>query len=138
MKISNVIGTVVGVGIGIAVIKEVINEIEKERNKTLKVFISTPMTGLTNSTILEEIEKCKKDIKKLLKDKTYGKEIEFVSNYDPNATESSALECLGSAISKIGKCQYIYFNTGWEDSKGCFIEHEVAKKYNIKKLYNNN
>ena len=144
MKISNVIGAVVGIGIGLAVTSAIIDEAKKENikdNKKIKVFISTPMTGLSEAKILSDIEKAKKDIKILLGHKTDNYEIEFIHNFTPNIEESdtnNSIKCLGNAILILANCDYIYFNKGWENSRGCCIEHDVAKRYSVRKLYCNN
>ena len=39
------------------------------------------------------------------------------------------------SIEIMSKCQAVYFCQGWEESRICSIEHEIAKKYGLEIIY---
>jgi hypothetical protein len=47
---------------------------------------------------------------------------------------SHALEYLGESIKLLAKADIAYFASGWNDARGCCIEHECAEKYGINKV----
>lgn len=42
---------------------------------------------------------------------------------------------LGKAIEKMAQCDAVYFCRGWENARGCEIEHDVAQTYGLDILY---
>lgn len=42
---------------------------------------------------------------------------------------------LGGAIALMAQCDAVYFCRGWEDARGCVIEHDVAQTYGVDILY---
>jgi len=46
-------------------------------------------------------------------------------------TELSALECLGKSIELLAEADVAYFASGWQNARGCIIEHECAVMYGI-------
>ena len=94
----------------------------------MKVFVSQPMNGKTNKEILQEREKI---INKLIKE---GFEVieSYYSEFNlSNDIKNKHIYFLGKSIIDMSKCDYAYFADGWEDAKGCVIEHEVALKYGL-------
>ena len=45
-----------------------------------------------------------------------------------------ALYYLGLSIDAIGRADAVYFMPGWEEARGCVIEHSVCEKYGIEIL----
>lgn len=107
-----------------------------------RVFISVPMTGRQNDAILSDIDNV---IKKIRTVELYGQgeEVEFVHNLNPDEFQSHELKetrkpglwYLGQAIQQLSRCDACIFTFGWENSKGCCIEHEVCLKYGIQAFY---
>lgn len=93
----------------------------------MKIMISQPMRGKTN----EQIRKERKGIvNKLINE---GHEvIDTVLELDAN---KSAIYYLAKSIELLDKADTIYFMKGWENARGCIIEHEVAKKYGKQIIY---
>ena len=95
--------------------------------KTL--FISQPMNGLTNEEILETRKKATEYISSIYPDN----EIVLIGSYKPQPTTDynavSAVNLLGNAISMMAGANIIYFVPGWQKSKGCQIENEVARRW---------
>ena len=44
---------------------------------------------------------------------------------------------LAKSIENMSKCDAVYFCEGWENARGCKIEHDVAKAYGLIILYEN-
>ena len=98
-----------------------------------KVFISMPMKGRTAETIIKE----RNFISKKLESKL-GKRfidwifIDSISEYThPRTTKNKEIKNLAYSISRLADADFVYFVKGWENSRGCKIEHEIAKQYGI-------
>lgn len=87
-----------------------------------KVFISQPMGGYTEEEILNK----RNAIKKFLEDNNY----EVIDSYFSD-DETSPIILLGRSIELLADADIVYFVNGWELSRGCQVEHLVAKSYNI-------
>ena len=96
----------------------------------MKVFISQPMSALDEETVM----KVRQDAIKLLFSK-YG-EIEVVDNYHHSDIPDNAgsLWYLGTSIRMMQYVDAIYFVDGWESARGCIIEYEICKYYNLRIL----
>lgn len=100
-----------------------------------KVMISQPMVGKTGL----EIAKVRKKATQYLEDKgfevvnTFFKE-GFDRMIDVQSFDKS-IYFLAKSIEKMSECQVVYFCRGWENTRGCQIEHEVAKKYGLEIIY---
>lgn len=94
----------------------------------MKVFVSQPMNGRSDKEILDEREKI---INKLIK-----KGFEVVESYYSefnlsNDIKNKHIYFLAKSILDMSKCDYAYFAKGWQDARGCVIEHDVALKYGL-------
>ena len=100
----------------------------------MKVFISQPMTGLTN----EEILKVRNNVITYLTDGyIFGginEEIEFIDSFIQDSNEKP-LYLLGKALEKLSTADICVFVDGWKESRGCKIEHECCVQYGIGKIY---
>ena len=95
-----------------------------------KLFISQPMRGRTDEEILtvraQAIQSAEREL---------GEEVEVIDSFfrgvqgDPEAMR--ALWCLGESIKLMAKADVAYFAEGWEEARGCKIEHECAIEYGI-------
>ena len=43
-----------------------------------------------------------------------------------------ALRCLAGALAAMSQCDGAYFMKGWEDARGCRIEHAAATEYGLR------
>lgn len=91
-----------------------------------KVFISQPMAGKKNKEIISERENALIALKKL-----FNEPLEEVESYFSNSENAQPLECLGKAIQLMAKTDIAVFCQGWENARGCKIEHECAKQYGV-------
>lgn len=97
----------------------------------MRVMISQPMRGKTEEQIREE--------RKAIIEKFNNMHIEVI---DTIFTEEPPKDCnvavyyLGKSISAMKDIDAIYMDDGWREARGCRIEHQVAREYGIKILYN--
>lgn len=97
----------------------------------MKVMISQPMRGKTNEQIKEERAEL---VKKL---ESQGHEVLNTVFEEAPADEDMAIYMLSQSIRYIGKVDALYFMKGWENARGCKIEHEVAIAYGKQVYYEN-
>lgn len=90
-----------------------------------KLFISQPMVDRTDEEIFAEREKAIAEAKDLLDD-----EIEIIDSY--TNVLMNPLGYLGYSIACLSKADVAYFAKGWQDYRGCKIEHRCAVDYGIK------
>lgn len=92
-----------------------------------KLFISQPMKNKTDKEILKEREMAIKEAKEHLND-----EIEVIDSFFQNApAEVRPLWFLGKSLELLSTADIAYFAKGWQEARGCRIEHECAKEYGI-------
>ena len=89
----------------------------------MKIMISQPMKGKTN----EQIRKERAELVKRLQEEGH-EVVDTVFDTAP-ADEDVAIYMLSQSIRYIGKVDAVVFMQGWENARGCKIEHEVALKY---------
>lgn len=95
-----------------------------------KLFISQPMRGKTNDKIILERQKILEKLNGV--DASYYL-IDSVIN-EPN---SNPITLLGRSIELMADADVILFMSGWENARGCVIEHQVAVSYNKEIIYYN-
>lgn len=109
-----------------------IQTLYKERiDKKMKIMISQPMNGKTQKQIEEERAELVKDLN--------AKGYEVVNTIfaeTPDEAQDKPLFYLAKSIDAMSKVDAVIFMKGWENARGCKIEHEIAVKYNkfIKEL----
>jgi len=91
------------------------------------LFISQPMRDKTNEEIKEERDRAIRLCKKYL-----GDDIKVLDSFFEDAPhDAKPLWFLGKSIEMLSHADYAFFCDGWEDARGCVIEHECAEKYGI-------
>ena len=90
-----------------------------------KLFISQPMRGKSDEQILAErdclISKAKK---------AYGDDVEILDSYFADYN-GNALGFLGKSIEVLSHADVAIFGSGWENARGCVIEHKCCEDYGI-------
>jgi hypothetical protein len=93
-----------------------------------KLFISQPMRGKTDGQILMEREAAICFAKKII-----AEEVEVIDTfYTDFSVDAKPIEYLARSITDLAKADVAFFCDGWQDYRGCKIEHECAKEYGIK------
>ena len=94
----------------------------------MRVFISQPMRDKTDEQIQIERERAINNIKKTFP----NKEFEFIDTIIKDAPEDAhPLWYLGESFKLLSTADIAYFVRGWEDYRGCKMEHKAATKYGI-------
>ena len=92
-----------------------------------KLFISQPMRGKTD----EEILAVRSDAIQAAKD-SVGEDVEIIESFFQNApAEARPLWFLGKSLELLATSDIAYFARGWEDARGCRVEHTCAVEYGI-------
>jgi len=101
--------------------------------RTLKVFISLPMNGLSDDEIKINIEKAKNE---LIKKYEGQYELYFINSYISTDLQYFVKHpgafYLGKSIEMMADADLVYFCKGWDHARGCKLEHDIAYAYNIK------
>lgn len=93
----------------------------------MKLFISTPMNGLTDDQIKATFRRIQDKAKEQLCCDTTA--TQTVSNALFGRAERSRLQMLGYSISLLDTVNAIIFTTGFTKARGCLIEYHVVNEY---------
>lgn len=92
-----------------------------------KLFISQPMRGKKDEEILAERAEAVKAATMILQD-----DVEVIDSYITDRDESkNPLYYLGKSLKFLSNADVAYFADGWEEARGCRIEHLCAEEYGI-------
>lgn len=95
----------------------------------MKLFISQPMRDKTDEEILAE----RKALIEAAENVT-GEKIEpldtFFTDYTPDAPYQG-VAFLGRSIMALANADIAIFGLGWEEYRGCKIEHQICIEYGI-------
>jgi hypothetical protein len=97
-------------------------------------MISQPMAGKTNKEIIEAREKAAAELLKLgykVKDSFFAEEKENEESLKEIGVIDTPVWFMAKAIEAMSFCDTVYFCKGWEEARGCRIEHEIAEKYGL-------
>ncbi len=91
-----------------------------------KLFISQPMKGKTKEEILQERDSALNLAKDL-----YGEDFKLIDSYIEKVPKNvdESLWCLGRSLQMMAEADFVYFANGWENARGCKIEHICAGDY---------
>ena len=93
-----------------------------------KLFISQPMKDKTD----EEILAVREEAIKLAKEKV-GEEVEVIDSFFQGAPhDAKPLWFLGKSFQLLSTADIAYFAKGWQNYRGCKMEHMAASEYGIK------
>ena len=95
----------------------------------MNVFISQPMNGKKTEEIEWEREQLVKELKRYL-----GEDIKILDIFSHFAEDVPSLVYLGRSLEVLAKADLAVFMDGWENARGCRIEHQAAKDYGIPTL----
>lgn len=93
----------------------------------MKIFISTPMNGLTDDQIKATFKRVREEVSEQLSCDTTANQT--VSNVLFGKIGRSRLQMLGHSISLLDTVDAIIFTTGFTKASGCLIEYHVVNEY---------
>ena len=103
-----------------------------------KAMISQPMAGKSEEEIVQTRERAIKALEDmdykvvntLFTDEWYSKEA-----MNKRGVVQIPLCFLAKSLENMSLCHAAYFCKGWEDARGCRIEHDAAKAYGLRIFY---
>lgn len=104
----------------------------------MKAMLSQPMNGKTDEEIVATREKAIKELEAagyevvntLFTDEWYNTE-----NMKARGVEHIPLCFLAKSLENMSLCNAAYFCKGWENARGCKIEHDAAVAYGLDIIY---
>ena len=95
-----------------------------------KLFISQPMNGISDKEILKEREKAIQLAKTVL-----GEDVDVIDSFFQSAPHDvKPLWFLGKSFELLSTADVVYFAKGWENARGCRMEHEACVQYGIRTI----
>lgn len=104
----------------------------------MKAMLSQPMAGKTEQEIVATREAAIKELEAkgyevvntLFTDEWYSQDA-----MKARGVENIPLCFLAKSLENMSLCNAAYFCKGWENARGCRIEHEAAKAYGLFIMY---
>lgn len=105
---------------------------------TMKAMLSQPMAGKTEEEITATRDRAIAALEGMgyevintrFTDEWYSKE-----NMIKRGVVNVPLCFMAKSLEHMCLCEAAYFCKGWENARGCRIEHEAAKAYGVKIIY---
>lgn len=106
----------------------------------MKAMLSQPMAGKTEKEIVETRNRATKVLKEagyeivntLFTDEWYSQE-----KMEERGVVQIPLCFLAKSLENMSLCHAAYFCKGWENARGCKIEHDAAVAYGLSIIYEN-
>lgn len=96
-----------------------------------KVFISQPMKDKSNEEILSVREEALRRAKEYLKT-----DVELIDSFFQDVPHDvKPLWYLGKSLELLSEADIAVFASGWNEYRGCNIEHLCCSKYGINTIY---
>lgn len=103
-----------------------------------KIMFSQPMAGLTEEQIVEArnrfLQFAEKEnfevVNTYFQDEWYSKK-----SMESRGVVQIPLCFLAKSLENMSLCHVAYFAKGWENARGCKIEHEAALQYGLELIY---
>lgn len=104
----------------------------------MKAMLSQPMAGKTDEEIIETRERAIKVLHEkgyevvntLFTDEWYSEE-----SMEERGVVNRPLCFLAKSLESMSLCHVVYFCKGWENTRGCKLEHDAAVAYGLTVLY---
>ena len=93
----------------------------------MRIFLSLGMRGRDEKDVLHDIEEATFYIKRIYPN------CEVINSYqqDEAPEDAGPTYYLGRSIQILGSCDQVWFLNDWKNYRGCLVEHEVCKAYDI-------
>lgn len=98
---------------------------------TKTAMISQPMQGKSNAQIRLE----RADAIVFLEQHLGYKVLDTVLDISEPPKSNPGIFFLGESLKLMSQCDVVYFLDGWEQARGCKIEHDVAAAYGLEVLH---
>lgn len=97
----------------------------------MRIFLSLGMRGRDEKDVLHDIEEATRYAKSMYA-RSYT-ECEVITTYSQEKAPEDAgpTYYLGKSIQVLDGCDQVWFINDWHNYRGCLIEHEVCKAYDI-------
>ena len=98
----------------------------------MKIMISQRMGNKTNEQIRAERQEIVQELVK--------RNYEVIDTIFEEETPKGAnipVYYLGKSIEALSKADKVLFMNGWENARGCILEHEICLRYEIPVIYEN-
>lgn len=104
----------------------------------MKAMLSQPMNGKSKEETIATRDRAIATLKErgyeivntLFTDEWYSTEA-----MKERGVENRPLCFLAKSLERMSLCHAVYFCKGWENARGCRIEHEAAKAYGVTIIY---
>ena len=104
----------------------------------MKAMLSQPMAGKTDEEIIATREKAIKALEArgyeivntLFTDEWYNRE-----NMEKRGVVQIPLCFLAKSLENMSLCHAVYFCKGWEQARGCRLEHDATVAYGLTVIY---
>jgi hypothetical protein len=91
-----------------------------------RLFVSVPMRGIALEEIEAQIAEAKERVEKKMG------EVKVIHSFvNTDMIQSMPLQALANSLSIMAMCDCVYFCEGWQEARGCKIEHDCAVAYGL-------
>ena len=94
------------------------------------LMLSYPMKGKSR----EEVEKIRDEMIDVIFDKL-GDTYIIMDTIIKDIDSKTELECFAESVYHLSQSETLLMGEGWEESRGCKLEHDIAKAYGLKIIY---
>ena len=95
-----------------------------------KLFISQPVKGKSDEDILKERDTAIRKAEAVV-----GEPVEVIDSFFQNAlADARPLWFLGKSLELLSTADVAYFAPGWDEARGCKIDHMCAVEYGIDRI----
>lgn len=89
----------------------------------MKIFISQPMKDMSEQEIMVVRDNIVGVMESVIED------LELIDSFLKD--KSTPLEMLGESIKMLSKADLVVFAPGWDNARGCIVEHTCCEQYDI-------
>ena len=110
---------------------------EEKMKAKKKAMISQPMAGKTHEEIVETRDKAVAVLEGMGYEvvNTLFTDEDMKGHRNMKIPLYIPLHYLAMSLESMSSCNVIYFCPGWENARGCRIEHDAAAEYGLEVMY---
>lgn len=90
-----------------------------------------PMNGKTEKEVRDNFNCLKAKLEK----QNYEVIDSVIKDFDKIEAKNKSIYCLSKSIEFLSLVDCVFFANGWQNARGCKIEHEIAKAYGLEVIY---